>query len=232
MTLARKVIIGILVIWAVAWPEQAGSALNGLNSFFLSNFTTWYVLVRALFVLVCILLALGYFVYRRGLPLTIRSSLTPLFGQRLSGGLGHMIDIVAVVATILGVAQTLGFGVNQFVGGLSRIGVGAWLMTAEGRPSAAGIISAITIIMVASTLAALSGVGKGIKWLSNMNMGLSIFLLKFFLIFGVTIFGLWALFVGTWDYVISLPGMMFTVYQAGTEVDDALVGVQGAWTVF
>jgi len=62
-------------------------------------------------------LALGFFSYRRGLPLTMRSSLTPLFGKSLSGSLGHVVDIVAVVATILGVAQTLGFGVEQFVSG-------------------------------------------------------------------------------------------------------------------
>ena len=55
-------------------------------------------------------LALGFFSYRRGLPLTMRSSLTPLFGQRLSGSTGNLVDIVAVVATIRGVAQTLGFG--------------------------------------------------------------------------------------------------------------------------
>ena len=325
VTITAKIIIGLLVIWAVAFPDQAGAVLAGLNGFILTNFATWYVAVMAAFVLVCILLAvwptagrlkmglpgdvpefdnfswfsmmfgagigvgmltwavaepiyhfgnnpdviqgfasakgednilnaykwsylhwgftawssyaicglsLGYFAYRRGLPLTIRSALAPLFGKSLSGPLGHMIDIVAVVATILGVAQTLGFGVNQFVDGMSRIGVGAWLTNAEGAPSSLGIIFAITIIMGASTLSALSGVGKGIKWLSNLNMGLSIFLLAFFLIFGSTWFGLWALFVGMWDYVIALPSMMFTVYGGENPVDRDLAGWQGSWTVF
>jgi len=64
---------------------------------------------RAFYAIAC--LSLAFLSYRCGLPLTIRSPLTPLFGKVLSGSLGHIIDIVAVVATILGVAQTLGLGV-------------------------------------------------------------------------------------------------------------------------
>lgn len=325
VTITAKIIIGLLVIWAVAFPEQAGSVLADFNGFILTNFATWYVWVMALFVITCVVLAvwpaagrlkmglpddkpefsnfswfsmmfgagigvgmltwavaepiyhfgnnpdviqgfatgrgednilnaykwsylhwgftawssyaiaglgLGYFAYRRGLPLTIRSSLTPLFGKSLSGPFGHVIDIVAVVATILGVAQTLGFGVNQFVDGLSRIGVGDWLTDADGQPSSIGIVFSIVIIMGASTLSALSGVGKGIKWLSNINMVLSIFLLSFLLLFGSTFFGLWALFVGTWEYVIALPAMMFQVYGGENPVDMDLAGWQGSWTVF
>jgi choline-glycine betaine transporter len=125
-------------------------------------------------------LSLAFFSYRRGLPLTIRSGLTPLFGKALSGPLGHLIDIVAVVATILGVAQTLGFGVEQFLAGLTRIGFGGLVNGADavnaagesiaGSSTTMGIIIALIVIMGASTLSALSGVGKGIKWLSNINM--------------------------------------------------------------
>jgi len=325
VTITAKIIIGLLVIWAVAFPEQAGRILSEFNGFILTNFATWYVWVMALFVITCLVLAiwpaagrlkmglpddkpefsnfswfsmmfgagigvgmltwavaepiyhfgnnpdviqgfaagkgednilnaykwsylhwgftawasyaiaglgLGYFAYRRGLPLTIRSSLTPLFGKSLSGPFGHLIDIVAVVATILGVAQTLGFGVNQFVDGMSRIGVGDWLTGDDGQPSSIGIIFSIIVIMGASTLSALSGVGKGIKWLSNINMALSIFLLGFLMIFGSTFFGLWTFFVGIWEYVIALPGMMFTVYGGENPVDMDLAGWQGSWTVF
>ncbi|WP_226627277.1 BCCT family transporter [Alloyangia pacifica] len=326
VTVTSKLAVGGLVLWAVAFPEQAGGVLGGLNTFILANFATWYIYVMAFFVIVCLALALwpaagklrlghdderpefdnfswfsmmfgagigvgmltwavaepiyhfrnnpeviqgladgesmnnfmnaykysylhwgfsawssyaiaglalGYFTYRRGLPLTIRSSLTPLFGSALSGPLGHLVDIVAVIATILGVAQTLGFGVEQFVAGMSKIGIGDWLVTAEGNASPAGIIVALVVIMGASTLSALSGVGKGIKWLSNLNMGLSIFLLAFLMIFGSTWFGLQALFVGMIDYLIALPKMLFTVYRAdGSETGDALSGWQGAWTVF
>ena len=179
-------------------------------------------------------LALAFFSYRRGLPLTIRSSLTPIFGKALSGNLGHVIDIVAVVATILGVAQTLGFGVEQFVAGLTRIGIGG-LATADGSATTFGIIVALLVIMGASTLSALSGVGKGIKWLSNINMTLSIVLLGFFIIFGATFFGISAFFVGIWDYLIALPWLSFNVYASdGVEGSEAflLAQWQGWWPVF
>lgn len=327
VTVTSKLIVGALVIWAVAFPTQAGAVLAGFNSFILSNFATWYIYVMASFLVICIGLALwpaagrmrlglpddrpefsnfswfsmmfgagigvgmltwavaepiyhfknnpeviqgsvagstpenylnafqwsylhwgfsawasyaiaglalAYFAYRRGLPLTIRSALTPLFGKALSGMLGTVVDIVAVIATILGVAQTLGFGVEQFVAGMSRIGLGSWLINEAGTASSTGIIVAIIIIMGASTLSALSGVGKGIKWLSNINMGLSIFLLAFLVIFGSTWAGFVALTAGVWEYLISLPGMMFTVYRGdGTGgTADALDGWQGAWPVF
>ncbi|WP_308915532.1 BCCT family transporter [Jannaschia sp. LMIT008] len=239
--------IGVgMLTWAVAEPiyhfqnnprviaglTAAASEDNVLSAYTYSflhwGFSAWssYAIIG---------LALAFFTYRRGLPLTIRSSLTPLFGDRLSGWLGHMIDIFAVVATILGVAQTLGFGVNQFVAGMSRIGVGDWLIDADGSPSTVGIVVALAIIMGASTLSALSGVGKGIKWLSNLNMGLSIFLLGYLFLFGATLFGAWVLFAGMWDYIISLPGLLFSVERGdGIEnsVPEQLAGWQGAWTVF
>ncbi len=322
-----KLIVAILVIWAVVFPEQAGRVLNTINSFILANTAYWYIWIVAVFVLLCIVLAiwpaagrlrlglegdrpefsnfswfsmmfgagigvgmltwsvaepvyhfqnnpevikglvegstaenvrmaykwsflhwglgawacyaiaglaLGFFCYRRGLPLTMRSSLTPLFGKSLSGPIGNVIDIVAVVATILGVAQTLGFGVEQFVAGLTRIGIGG-LTNDGGTANTTGVIVAILVIMAASTLSALSGVGKGIKWLSNLNMGLSIFLLSFFLLFGSTFFGLQALFLGIWDYLVALPDMMFRVWRTdGVEgsVATKLEGWQGAWSVF
>ncbi|WP_194098274.1 BCCT family transporter [Marivivens aquimaris] len=326
VTITSKLLVGLLILWAVVFPEQAGGILSGFNSFILTNFATWYVWVMALFVIVCLVLAiwpaagrlrlghdnerpefsnfswfsmmfgagigvgmltwavaeplyhfknnpeviqglangesmdnfinaykysylhwgfsawssyavtglaLAFFAYRRGLPLTIRSSLTPLFGNALSGWVGHIIDIVAVIATILGVAQTLGFGVEQFIAGMNQIGLGSWMLNGEGAPSTAGIVVALVIIMGASTMSALSGVGKGIKWLSNINMGLSIFLLAFLIIFGSTWFGTQALFVGMWEYIIALPGMLFTVYHDnGTETSAALASWQGGWTVF
>ena len=116
-------------------------------------------------------LAIGYVAHRRNLPLTIRASLAPLFGERMSGNWGHIVDVVAVVATILGVAVTMGLGVEQFVSGLHRIGMGGWLLNDKGTASALAIVIALSVLVGASTLSALSGVGKGIKWLSNLNMG-------------------------------------------------------------
>ena len=186
VAISSKVIITLLVVWAIAFPDQASSVLNGFNSFILSNFATWYVWVMASFVLVCILL-----------------SLWPSAG-RLK--LGHDQDKPEF---------------SNF----------SWFSMMFG----AGILFALVVIMGASTLSALSGVGKGIKWLSNLNMGLSIFLLLFFLLFGSTFFGLQALIFGMVEYLIALPAMMFTVWKGdGTEgsVATLLEGWQGAWSVF
>jgi choline/glycine/proline betaine transport protein len=84
--------------------------------------------------------------------------------------------------------------------------------------------------MGASTLSALSGVGKGIKWLSNINMGLSFFLLLFFLAFGSTFFGLQALFVGIFDYLVSIPQNIFTVWVSdGVEIGGSATGRVAGW---
>jgi choline-glycine betaine transporter len=165
--------------------------------------------------------------------LTIRSSLAPLFGLRLSGMGGHAVDIVAVVATILGVSVTMGLGVEQFVAGLYRLGLGEWLMASDGTASNAAIIAALVLLVGASTLSALSGVGRGIKWLSNLNMGLSFLLLTVFLIFGSGLFGMGLLFNGLVDHVVSLPVTMLSLWSAdGTTTGDALAQWQLDWSVF
>ncbi len=238
--------IGVgMLTWAVAEPvahfQNNPSVIQGVTTALdVDNVRTAYVwsyLHWGLGAWACYAiagLALAFFSYRRGLPLTIRSSLTPLFGKALSGNFGHFIDIVAVVATILGVAQTLGFGVEQFVAGLTRIGIGG-LALEDGSATSLGIVVALLVIMGASTLSALSGVGKGIKWLSNINMVLSIVLLGFFILFGATFFGASAFFVGIWDYLVALPWLSFNVYSSdGVEGSESflLTQWQGWWPVF
>ena len=177
-------------------------------------------------------LAIGYVAYRRNLPLTIRSALAPLFGLRLSGVWGHLVDIVAVVATILGVAVTMGIGVEQFVMGLARLGVGDWLLDPDGSSSIAAVILSLLVLVGASTISALSGVGRGIKWLSNLNMGLSFALLALFAIVGSAFGGLKLLGVGVWDYLRTLVPNSLTLFDAGGEFGDALVQWQLDWSVF
>ena len=180
-------------------------------------------------------LSLAFFSYSRGLPLTIRSGLTPLFGRTLEGPLGHIIDIISVIATILGVSVTLGFGVSQFAAGLFNITGMSWLMNLEGAPTASAMLVCLVVVMLLSTMSALSGVGKGIKWLSNINMGLSFFILAFFLVFGSTMFAFKSLFLGMLDYVIALPAMSLTVFSGdgvANSVSTKLAGWQGGWTTF
>ncbi len=175
-------------------------------------------------------ISLAFFSYSRGLPLTIRSTLAPLFGRSLEGWLGHVIDVTAVVATILGIAQTIGLGLSSFSAGLHSITGAAWLVTEAGEPSTGSMLVALGVVMVCSTLSALSGVGKGIKWLSNLNMVLSFGLLLFFFIFGSTMFAMEVLGKGIFSYIIHLPALTFTVFPA--EGAGSPGEWQGWWSIF
>ncbi|MEY8200612.1 MAG: BCCT family transporter [Colwellia sp.] len=177
---------------------------------------------------------LAYFSYNKGLPLTIRSALTPLFGRKLEGGLGHIVDISAVIATVLGVAVTVGFGVSQYASGIYEVFGFEWLLNADKSPSTQGMLFALAIVMSLSILSAASGVGKGIKWLSNINMWLSVALITFFMVFGATALSFTALFDGAIAYLANLPTLLFTYWQPSeVEPMKSLYSWQsGWWTIF
>ena len=178
-------------------------------------------------------MSLGYLSYNRGLPLTIRSALQPLFGRSMSGGAGHVVDIVAILATIVGLSVTIGYGVSQFASGLFNISGASWLVRDGGAPTLLAQLIGLTLIVSASCLSAMSGLKRGIKWLSNINMSLSVFLIAFFVLFGATFFALKMFFYTIWDYLIALPAMSTTVWtDTGVEPSSALQGWQGAWTIF
>lgn len=191
----------------------------------------WALTPWAFYALVGI--SLAYFSYSRDLPLTIRAPLQPLFGKALSGPIGHAIDIAAILATIIGASVTIGYGVSQFSSGVFNISPMDWLMNENGKPSLTSQICALFIVVVASTISALSGVNKGIKWLSNINMGLSVFLLIFFVFFGAFGFAVKAFGFAIWDYLISLPAMSLSYWRSdGSDTAQQLVDWQSAWTIF
>ena len=178
-------------------------------------------------------LSLGYLSYNRGLPLTIRSALQPLFGRAMSGSAGHVVDIVAILATVVGLSVTIGYGVSQFASGLFNISGAQWLVTEGGKPTLLGQLFGLMLIVGASCLSAMSGLNRGIKWLSNINMGLSVFLIAFFVLFGATFFALQTFAYAIWDYLVALPSMSTTVWaDNGVEPSTSLQGWQGAWTIF
>ena len=80
-------------------------------------------------------MALGYLSYAKDMPLTIRSGLQPIFGKRLSGWLGHLVDIAAILATLIGLGVTIGYGVSQFAAGLFNISGMSFLMNSSGQPT-------------------------------------------------------------------------------------------------
>ena len=201
---------------------------SALDSTYRYAFMHWGLGTWATYSLVGI--GLAFFAHRRGLPLTIRSGLASLFGRSLEGPIGNIIDIAAVISTLLGISQTIGLGLGAFASGLYNITGADWLMTAgdSPEPTTGALLFCLLIVMILSTLSALSGVGKGIKWLSNTNMALSFTLLAFFLIFGSTMFAFELLGKGIFSYIVHLPAMTFTVW----DLDTAQGGWQTGWTVF
>ena len=119
-------------------------------------------------------LALAFFAYNKGLPLTIRSTFYPLLGDRVWGPIGNVIDIVAVLATIFGLATSLGFGAQQAAGGMEFLfGVG------KGLTTQVTIVVCVTIVALISVV---RGIDGGVKLLSNINMSLAFLLLVFVII--------------------------------------------------
>ena len=217
-------------------PDTIKGITDGLDENNVRNAYKWAMLHYGLTPWACygvVGMSLGYLSYNQGLPLTIRSALQPLFGRSMSGGPGHVVDIVAILATIVGLSVTIGYGVSQFASGLFNISGASWLVGDGGAPTLLAQLIGLTLIVSASCLSAMSGLKRGIKWLSNINMSLSVFLIAFFVLFGATFFALKMFFYTIWDYLIALPAMSTTVWtDTGVEPSFALQGWQGAWTIF
>ncbi len=164
-------------------------------------------------------LCLAYFGFRKKLPFTMRSALYPIIGDRIYGPIGHGVDLLAVFGTIFGVATSLGLGVNQMATGLNVLfGVDPGIWTQ---------IILIAVISLIATVSAVSGVGNGIRIISEWNIWLSLILLAFFL-FGGPFKWLMGFFVTSLgDYIWNVIPMGF--WTAGTEKE---IAWQGGWTIF
>ena len=172
-------------------------------------------------------LSLAYYAYTRDMPLTIRTALTPLFGRLMNGFLGHVVDVLGVVATILGVSVTIGFGVSQFIDGMYAITGMEWMMNMTGEapaPGTVGLIAGLLMIMGLSIISAVSGVGRGVKYLSNLNLVLSLILLMTFVLFGSFLFAMSTYATALVDYILNFISLSFGAYgpQAAESFDAAL----------
>jgi len=144
-----------------------------------------------------IALVLAYFTFRHGKPGLISATLEPIFGKKMKGSWGKVIDVIAVFATIVGVATTLGFGATQINGGLSYL-----LGIDQSFLVQLVIILVVTVLFM---LSAYSGLGKGIKYLSNANMGLAGILFIATLILGPTVYILNSFTDTLGAYIQKLP---------------------------
>lgn len=161
----------------------------------------------------------GYFAYRRGLPLSVRSALRPLIGKRIQGVAGHGADIAAVLGTVFGVATSLGIGVVQLNYGLTIL---------FGLPQNNLIqLSLIGFAVLVATISAVSGVDKGIKRLSEINVALALLLTGYVLITGRTADILNGLVLNVGDYAASFLGLTLNTY-AYSDSSQWL----GNWTLF
>jgi choline/glycine/proline betaine transport protein len=149
-------------------------------------------------------MALGYFAYRMNLPLAVRSALYPLIGKRVDGAAGHAVDIAAVLGTIFGVATSLGIGVVSLNVGLNQV---------FGVPTGLATQTALVVLAVLiATVSAVSGVDRGIKVISQVNVLLAIGLALFILVTGRTAHLLNALVLNVGDYVRLFPDMTMQTF--------------------
>ena len=163
-------------------------------------------------------LALAYFSYRHDLPLTLRSALYPLIGDRIYGPIGHAVDIFAIIGTVFGIATSLGLGVAQINSGLNQL---------FGLPVSIPIqIVLIAIATGLATISVASGLDRGIRILSETNLTLAALLLIFVLVLGPTVFILQTFVQNTGAYISNLVDATFNLYAY--EPTDWL----GGWTLF
>ncbi|WP_042488568.1 BCCT family transporter [Sphingomonas parapaucimobilis] len=149
-------------------------------------------------------LSLAYFTYRKDMPLTLRSGLSPILGKRIDGPLGDAIDIFAVCGTVFGVSTSLGFGVSQMTAGLNyEYGIPDTLMVK---------IVVIVVVMGAATLSVLSGADRGVRRLSELNLTVAVLLMLFVLAVGPTLFLLRALVQNFGLYLDHFVKRTFTLY--------------------
>ena len=152
-----------------------------------------------------IALALAYFGFRYKLPLALRSCFYPLLKERINGKLGDLIDIMALLATLFGVITTLGFGASQLGAGLHQLGC-----ISENSFSLQVVV--IAVVMSLAIFSAISGVGKGVKILSELNLTLAFCLLIFVLVAGPTLYLLFAFSDNIGTYLSNLVQLSFKTY--------------------
>ena len=180
------------------------------------TFFHWGLHAWAIYAVVAVILA--YFSFRHGLPLTLRSALYPLFGERIYGPLGTIVDVFAILSTTFGVATSLGFGVEQINSGLNYL---------FDVPRSTGVqVGLVVITTILATASVLLGLDVGIKRLSELNIFLAVALLVGVLCFGPTVYLLQMFMQNTGGYLSELVSKTFNLYAY--QPTDWL----GGWTIF
>ncbi len=201
-------------------PTGDGQTIEAARNAMMITFFHWGIHAWAIYIVVG--LSLAYFAYRHNLPLTIRSALYPILGDRIHGPLGDAADIFAVLGTMFGVATSLGLGVMQVNAGLNH------LFDIPVGPVPQVIL--IAFITGAATISVVSGLDKGIKRLSELNLYLAVGLLLFVVLFGPTLLLLRTVVQNLGAYLSDLVPMTFQLYayRPNSQPTEWLTG----WTLF
>jgi choline/glycine/proline betaine transport protein len=197
-------------------PIGEGGTVPAAQEAMKLTFFHWGLHAWATYAIVAVILA--YFGFRHGLPLTLRSALYPLIGERVYGPIGTTVDIFAILSTTFGVATSLGFGVEQINSGLNYL---------LDVPKSTGVqVGLIVITTALATVSVVLGLDVGIKRLSEINIVLAIALLIGILLLGPTVYLLQMFMQNTGNYMADLVGKTFNLYAY--EPTDWL----GGWTIF
>ncbi len=216
-----------LLFWGVsepinhyAWPaygeaETAEATMLAMRySYFHWGFHPWaiYAVVAG---------SLAYFSYRKGLPMLLSSCLEPILGRKgIEGPWGILVNVIGVFATLFGLATSLGLGAMQIAAGLEVL---------FGIPSTPTVVVIVVIVTtIAAIISTYTGIDRGIKYLSQINILAALALMLLVLILGPTLYILNTLTHATGDYIQHLPSLSFNLDPAGVGTE----GFANAWTVF
>jgi choline/glycine/proline betaine transport protein len=197
-------------------PDGVGGTEAAVQTAMEITFFHWGVHAWAIYIVVG--LSLAYFSFRHDLPLTIRSALYPMLGERIYGPIGNAVDIFAVLGTMFGVATSLGLGVMQVNAGLSHL---------FGVPEALRVqVLLIAGITLLATISVVTGLERGIRRLSELNIALAVLLVLFVFAFGPTVHLLNALAFNVGNYV---DGLVENTFRTAAYADPDWLG---SWTIF
>ncbi|HDY97668.1 MAG TPA: BCCT family transporter [Pseudomonas sabulinigri] len=198
-------------------PVGAPETLNAAKQAMQIAFFHWGFHIWAIYGLVGLVLA--YFSFRHGLPLSMRSALYPLIGDKIHGPIGHTVDVVAILGTLFGIATTLGLSVAQINAGLHYLWPNIPVSTTVQ-------VIAIAVVTSLALISVVAGMDKGVKNLSILNMVLAVALMLFVFFVGPSIFILEAFLQNTGSYLNNIVERTFNL-QAYTHSDWI-----GNWTLF
>ena len=211
---------GVRTDWAplgaAAGDAKAAASLSMAATIFHWGLHPW-----AIYAIVA--LALALFSFNKGLPLSIRSIFYPLLGERVWGWPGHVIDILAVFATLFGLATSLGLGAQQAAAGLEFL-----FGIPDTNTSKVLLVIGITVIALMSVLA---GLDKGVKRLSEINMVLALLLLLFIVIVGPTLAILTGFFSNLGSYLVNLPALSNPIGRADANFSQGWTAFYWAWWI-